>query len=463
MNGKMSVIIVALVLSMLITPGFAKAIQEENQILINASGQWSGTWSEGSGTYNIYDYGAKVYGNYIVWTRAVDLNRNGAVYGDGSYVYNIADRNEPSWIMLHNTNNESSTIAITPTIDDDENGVADVRTGSGITATYFHAQTPNICEKQVIYVVNYGNYNKNYYYRIDMYNISFSETWTLPLSYKAIPPFTPAFYGDYIIFGESYWDGVHSNILPYLYNWVNADYAGYLRPLYPNLKWIGYNYILTEDYAISTGYDNTAPSVEYIMLYKFAIGSEKTISITESSPITSFYADSMYEELIGITTYTAATGYDTHIVDFSFVNWSLISTVTWDETEEYRTTVANTTQDERNIFVWDNYVCYNSNTPGYDDYNIYTYSISKHTTQTITASSYPHIICDFKGDKIVYSSNAGSYTQYGDARDDFDIYRTQTELESVGDVIWAAAPFILTIMVMGVIFGALKMFGDSSG
>jgi hypothetical protein len=95
-----------------------------------------------------------------------------------------------------------------------------------------------------------------------------------------------------------------------------------------------------------------------------------------------------------------------------------------------------------------------------DNYDINIYNIDEQRIIYFAGSSNNEILTDFSGTVIAYCSNINSFTHNNDSTDDYDIYRSQSDTEYIGDSIISAVPFIIIFMVIAVILGAFKMFGN---
>jgi hypothetical protein len=345
-------------------------------------------------------------------------------------------------------------------VDENEDGSADLFS----TSRYYHSETPAIWNKKVIYANNVGSYSYDGGFNLMMYNISYSDTWIMPIGHNLKTRNQPlAFYGDYIMYSH-----FSTNWITYLYNWVENNYVGWKKVMQYDSTWVTYNYQLSETHAVFKGYTSTdpLPRHSYLIIYNLTSGTH--IYFKCDTLGTALDVDSLYENQVGVTYYDGAN-YDAYVIDFTNLNWSaytenIHNILTWEnDIDDYRICVSNSTADESNVKVWDGWVCYNVHTPGYLNYNVKAYKMSSGAIKTITDGAYCVYLNDFKGDKAIFTNNINSNSTYGNAKDDFDVYRTETSIESIGNFIWDSAPAIVVLMIMGVIFGALALLGKSSG
>ena len=415
----------------------------EDCVIVDASGTWTGDGWIGDpdpgtpNTFNIYDGNARVWGNYIVWERSIDLSDNG-----------IVSWGEPSWIMVHDVNNKTSW-AITPTIDD----------GSKTGSLYYHAKSPRIWNKKIVYNEWYGT--SSYQTHLVMYNLSYSSStyWDMPMPTTYSSSSDIEFYGDYIVYGH-YGTTVKQC---YLYNWVDNDYQGWGRALHETTSHHTYTYSITEDYVTFTTYHSSAPSTIYFMIHNISSGLSLKMSMAGLS-VTDFRCNSIYEDLLGIyrTNTIPVANSEAYIIDLEGFNWGAytnpISSITWASFGDNTTRLTYTDYtDESNIKIWGNYIAWNSNGTSP---NVQLYNINRNTTTNITTSPFRQVVEDFKGEKIIFRDNINSGSNHGDKRDDFDIYRTETSLENMGENIIGIIPVILVLLVIGAVIGAMKLFSE---
>ena len=142
-----------------------------------------------------YDSRPNIWGNYIVWRRAINQNGNGVI-----------ELSEPSWIMVHNIKNGKSW-SITP--------VNKVISGN----IYEHAESPDIWNGKIIYEaqVDTNSYNTHLF----MHNISGNDTWQIPIrSTDYAHGHLHAIYGEWIVYTHI----ADGNRQAYLYNYKDGIY-----------------------------------------------------------------------------------------------------------------------------------------------------------------------------------------------------------------------------------------------
>lgn len=374
-----------------------------------------------------YDGEARVWGPYITWRRGIDDDSSGSI-----------DYDEASWIMVNNINTGISW-NITP---------PDPYTNP-TTGFAWHAEDPDIYNGRIIFEYMYASgYNAA---RIAMHNITQNETWwTVPTETINTKAFGVGhrIYGDWIVW--SHRDAVLFDA--FLMNWRTPDEHIWAvqTPLLDTLNFASLN----DEYAVFSIY-NTGTTEYRVEIYNLTDMSMMTIDFTGDK--LRLYATSIYDNILAV--YTEEVDFGLQLIDLSNLSWS--TTYTWADLQH--NIVAEriiSGYDLHFPIIYGSWVAYNIEVPGSQpDVCVWNYDTNRNIN--LTTNAYRQYLTDFKGDKVIYYDNTFSITHYNDMRDDFDVYRTLTDNENISNFFMNIAPFVIVIMMIGVIFGAIKTFGES--
>jgi len=429
MKKAMNILLMIGIVAMICMP-IVNAIQTD-KIYVGTTGAIGG--------YNTYDYDCYRYGDYIVWVRSLDIyDSGGNVNPDGDTI----DMYDPSWIMLHQISTGESW-NITPDYD----------AGLKIAPNYYyHSQSPTISNNKILYEEVYGD--DNWERTLYMYNISTDEHWQIP--HGSLSQYTAGYehmiYGDWIYF--THYGGGGRQIFVYNYD------TGEGRRIDDGVV-LNSNLGMNEDFM---WFSDTSGSPHDLMIY--SLETDKLTEITGVNVGYNIYASdkSSMDGLLGITI-KSGVDFDSYIIDMEGMN------ITSEGGTEliYWENIA-----EENIIVVDTDDSYNSYAPYTDgNYAIYQYyeneadimihDIDDNSSTVFINSDNDEDLYDYYNTMILYSTNQNSFTHNNDATDDYDIYRSESETENIGNTITEMIPLIIIIMVIGAILGAFAMFGGSAG
>ena len=435
MNKALSMLIAISMLVIVVMP-VVNAIQTDT-IYVGQTGAIGG--------YNTFDYDAQRYGDYIVWTRALDIHdTSGNVNPDGK-VSGSSAFYEPSWVMIQKIST-GVTWNATPDFD------AGLRVSPNI---YYHAESVTVHDNKVLYEYSYSTYNSAR--TLYMYNITTNETWKVPTPTYQTHGYEHKIYGDWIFY-TTYPSGREI----YVYNYETGEGRRVDGGATTN-GYIGLNhdFVWFSDRTTSPNY------LKIISLQTAKVTEIKGINVglhiyasSETSP------DGRY---LGVFTYNGADR-DSYLLDLEGMN------VTSDGANEL---IFWEDIDPEHLIIVDENDAYDSFAPFTDGYYaVYThrvyqanvidmnndisiYNIRDNETRVLAGSSHNEYLTHYYGSVVLYHTNQNSFIQNNDAGDDFDIYRTVSDTENIGNTIWSYAPFILIMLVVGFILGAFKLFGSA--
>jgi len=393
-------------------------------------------------TDNEYEDSATVWGRYIAWRVGVDKNADGDI-----------DINEPSWIMLHDTTTGVSE-AITPTES------AGYRTAS----FYYHAEAPKLYGSKLTYLDLVGTAHNKYTLR--MYNITTDETYEVPYA-NQLPALSGLlstrhdFYGDWVAISS--YQTTHRQL--YLYN-IEDNIARVLLPTTETDVSVITVY-MNDDFASYTKL-NTVTDIWSLGVYNFS--SNKNAIIATPVTISEIIVGSVYKNYIGIS-YETSLNYNGALMNLNGIGWDTGSwtgnppsqTFNWDNLQSNITIFDDdTTYHTLNVIIWGNYVFYNNATTNYDS-NVMVYNINNDEISYVTNSIYRQVLTDVYDDKILWHTNENSLVYDYNAKANFDIYRTQTDLETLGQDVINMAPLIIITLFFAFALGAFLLFGRNGG
>ena len=386
--------------------------------------------------YCTYDYDANRYGDYIVWTRALDIYDNsGNVAPDND----VTDFRDPSWIMVQRISTGESW-----------NLTEDYNAGLKVSPNqYYHSQSASINDGKILYEYVYGD--EAWERTLFMYNITFNETWQIP--HQSLSTYTSGY--EHQIFGD----------------WIYFTHYGTGRYIYI------YNYETGEGRRIdggATSNGNLGMDDEFVwftdstttprVMKMYGLATGRSITISGINIGASIYASNKasLDGKLGI--YLDDGDADSYILDLvgeNITDQGGDITIYWED-------IAS-----ENIIEVDLEDSYDSYAPFTDGYNA-VYSISDGSQQDIlyyhisdgrqyyiASSNNDERLSDFSGTIILYHSNINSFTHDNDKSDDYDIYRTISDTENIGHTITNIIPIVIILIAVFFIAGALIYFGNS--
>lgn len=217
-----------------------------------------------------YDSKPCIYGNYVVWRRAINQNNN-------EYI----ELREPSWIMVHDIHKGITwNITAVNTLMTDPN-------------IYYHAQSPDIYDGKIIYEAQ-GSGN-SWDTRLYMYNISSKETWEIPLKSTSY-----AHGHHHIIDGNwiAYTHKENDKRQAYLLNYKDGNYRTIVGK---NENYSVYGMVMWKNTIVITALNNTGGYE--LLTYDIRSTIRKNIHISSNRNYSKIIATTMYEDEIGISIY----------------------------------------------------------------------------------------------------------------------------------------------------------------
>ena len=381
-----------------------------------------------------YDDGdASVWGLYIVWRRAININDDTTIdFGT-----------EPSWIMIHNIAT-GETWNITP---------ANTINGHG---NYEWAESPSIWNGKVIYefVDGADAWNSHIY----MYNISANTTWNVGVTTTYQGGHNCHIYDDWIMathYGTS-------NRQLYLYNYITKEMKTLVST--SDVYTVGTISAYGDFYV----YNRYNPATLVYQICIFNISSYQTL-VLDATDIgaNNLRLSDIYDTkiLFYVLEVTPTSSWNEYIFDFLDVDWTsfgLSTQIQWTYIEPRTTDIdVDFTSDATGGAIWGNWVVY-ADYPGAVASrmsNVRAINYVTDQTLNLTYNAYDQIPTDIYMDKIVFQDNKNSPTNYGDRRDNFDIYRLTTDIEAMGSVVWNILPLVLVAMAVVAIGAASKIMG----
>lgn len=346
-----------------------------------------------------YDSQPKVWGNYVVWRRAINQN-------DNEYI----DLNEPSWIMVHNLES-GSTWNITP-----ENTVI-----SG--NVYYHAQSPDIWDGRVVYEAQTGLNSSDT--KLFLHNISSKKTWEIPImSTEYSHGHLHCIYGNWVAY-TNIEGGLRQ---AYLYNYRDGIYRTILGVSNQNTT---YGMVMDAESVVLTVKNQTG--MYSIWVYEINTGYIEEVDFSNSKQI---LATSINNGKISII-----VKYNNH-ADWGSYIYDLDDRI---KDLEY---------DTCGFLVWDKQYVYKSKS------TIYFVSGNEGDLPAIISGQNQRL-GDIHKNTVVWSDNINSKVMNGDARDDFDIYvRTViTDEEILFEKITIVAVIVIIILVL--VIARIKLYSDN--
>lgn len=390
-----------------------------------------------------YDNNAQVWGNYIVWRRAINIDNDPYIdFGT-----------EPSWIMVNNIVT-GETWNITP---------ANVKSPQSGDTLYEWAEAPSIWNGHVIYEYTYGD--EAYETRIYMYNISSNETWDVPFPTTYQAGHSCFIYDDWIMathYGTSYRQ-------LYLYNYRTTEFKTLISASDPHTaSYVG----AYGNFVVYTRY-NPSTVVYDIAIFNLSSSSYQTVILDGTDAgINSILFDDIYDDkiVIDVLEVTPTSSWNLYLYDISAIDWT---TVGIEETYQWNSHISSNvtpidvdfTSDARYGSMWGEWIVYADypGSVGSTAPNVRAVNYVSNRTMNLTYSGYYQFPQDMYMDKLVFTDNKNSDTNFGNATDNYDIYRLQTDIESLSLSIWAILPLIMVAMAAVAIGAAAKVFGGVGG
>jgi len=344
-----------------------------------------------------YDSQPKVWGDYIVWRRAINQNNNGYI-----------ELKEPSWIMVHNLES-GETWNITP---------ADTEMNGGV---FYHAQSPDISDGKVLYEAQTGLNSSDT--KLFIHNISEDKTWELPiLSTEHAHGHLHCIYGNWV----AYTNIQNGSRQAYLYNYQDRIYRTILGVNDDNST---YGMVMSKSNIVLTVKNESG--AYGIWIYSIGSGKIETIEI-EGARI--MLATSTHGNKVGIISR-----------DYNSTDWRTHMYVIGGAISDY--------YNSNGILLWDTQVAL------YDGQSIQF--LQSDSDEWIPIYGKNPRLGDIYRNTVVWSDNENSEALYGDARDDYDIYvRTViTDKEILFDNLMIVA--IIVAIIIGVVLLRLKLYSGN--
>lgn len=251
-----------------------------------------------------YDSQPCIWGNYIVWRRAINQNED-------EYI----QLREPSWIMVYSLSSGKSW-NITP-----ENTAikGDI---------YCHAQSPDIWNGKIIYEAQASA--NSYDTRLYMYNISSEETWQLPIkSTDYAHGHLHAIYDDWIVYTHI----ENNKRQTYLYNYEDGIYRTIVSK---SESYSTYGLVMNNKNIILTVTNETGG----FEMWDHNIEMATTTKITIINNYSQMFATSIYENNVGLVS-IINNSVQTHIYNLETNETEVIenanSILLWGENIAYET------------------------------------------------------------------------------------------------------------------------------
>lgn len=334
-----------------------------------------------------YDSKPSVWGNNIVWRRAVNQNNNAKI-----------ELSEPSWIMVYNIESGKS-YNITPMLT------------FVYGDKYNHAEAPDIYGNKIIYEAQVSGNSSDT--RLFMYDIDTKITTLIPLITSTnCHGHLHLIYDKWIV----YTDIQNHKRQAYLYNYESGAYRTIVSKIDSHTV---YGMEMDENGIVLTVTSNLGT---YEIWY-YNLGTLNTERIIIENITT--MATSINNNIIGITQ------------KYNQTSWAVY---------EYNILTKNLTLVERNAFG----IITNGNEQVYQFNNSIIFRTNNNVSSTILSTSYLQYLGDKQGNTLVWMENSNSNVSFGDARDDFDIYvRTVITVEQmVIDGIWFVISIIGVILII---------------
>ena len=337
-----------------------------------------------------YDSRPSIWGNNIVWRRAVNQNGN-------DYI----EMSEPSWIMLYDIESGKS-INITEEITQFRENV------------YLHAESPDIWGDKIIYEAQASGNSQDS--KLYMYNITSKNTWEIPiLSSEQSNGHLHAIYGDWIV----YTNREGGKRQAYLYNYN----VGFYRTIVGvGDSYSVYGLTMNDEYVIITALNET--NEFEILIYD--IMSTDITYLNYTTNYTQIIGTSVYEDNIAIS-----------VLKEDETQWySYLYNI---RNEEYYMEI----EDVCGVLIWDDNIAYKLNGDIY---------IGSDDGMNVILSRQISYLGDIYENEIVWMSNENSGSLSGSAKDNFDIYVrtviTDEEIIEMGTIALIMLGVVVVLIVI---------------
>ena len=345
-----------------------------------------------------YDSKPCVYGNYIVWRRAINQNNN-------EYI----ELREPSWIVVHDIRRgttwnitEANVLMVNPDI-------------------YYHAESPEIDGDKIIYEAQ-GSGN-SWDTRLYMYNISSKETWEIPLrSTTYAHGHHHLIDGDWILYTHKENDKRQA----YLLNYEDWSYRTIIGK---SENYSVYGMVMWGDNVVITALNNSGGYE--LLIYEISTTMRSNITIDVDGNYTKAIATTIYGDRVGISI-LEGEGNETQ--------WNVyIYNLQGGVLDKFQDSIYG-------LLIWGNQLAYEK------DGNIY---ICEEGKETIVISSIGmQYLGDICNNAVVWMDNSNAEGNYGDASDDWDVFirKEVTPQEITYDILsdnWILLVIIITVIVIG--------------
>lgn len=344
-----------------------------------------------------YDSKPCVYGNYIVWRRAVNQDNN-------EYI----ELREPSWIMIHDIHSgttwnitEENTLMNNPDI-------------------YYHAESPEIYDGKIIYEAQ-GSGN-SWDTRLFMYNISSKETWEIPLRS------TTYAHGHHHLIDQDWIAYTHKENgkrQAYILNYEDWSYRTIVGK---NENYSVYGMVMWGDNVVITVLNNSGGYE--LLIYDISTTMRSNIIIDVGGNYTKAIATTIHEDQVGISI-LEGEGNETQWNAYIY---------------NLQSGVLDKFQDGiYGLLIWDTQIAYEK------DGDIH---ICEEGQETIVISSIGRqYIGDIYNNAVVWVDNSNAEGNHGDASDDWDVFMRKqvTPQEIAHDIIsdnWIIIVIIIAVIVI---------------
>ena len=347
-----------------------------------------------------YDSKPCIWGNYIVWRRAINQNNN-------QYI----ELREPSWIMVHNINSGKTW------------NITEVNKLMRKPDIYFHAESPEIWNGKIIYEAQ--NSSNSWDTRLYMYNISSKKEWEIPLrSTNYAHGHLHLIHGDWIAYTHKENDKRQA----YVVNYKDGNYRTILGK---NENYNVYAMVMWDNDVVITVL-NESGGFE-IMEYNIATTQRDLIDLGRN-----------YSKAIATTIYKDKVGIGILEGEGNETQWNAYI---------YHLQSGNLDKLQDGIYgllIWDNQMAY------VEDGEIHIHDTGQ---EIIISSVGRQYMGDIYNNAVVWMDNSNSEVFHGDARDDLDVFvrKEITNREII------SKNLIFIIILIGVIVVGLMLRGSGKG
>jgi len=341
-----------------------------------------------------YDSKPCIWGNYIVWRRAINQN-------DNEYI----ELREPSWIMVHDIDKGRSWNITEKNL---------LMYGSDI---YCHAEAPEIQDGRIIYEAQ-GSGN-SWDTRLFMYNISSKKTWEIPLkSTDYAHGHLHLIHDDWI----AYTHKENGKRQAYLLNYADGNYRTIVGK---NENYSVYGMVMWEDTVVITALNNS----DGFEILTYDIGTTMRESIGIGFNYSKAIATTIHEDRVGINILEEqdnSTQWNCYIYDLE------------------SDTLTKLQDGIYGLLIWGNQMAYEH------DGNIFIQNQGQDIVITSIGKQY---LGDIYDNALVWMDNSNSEGDHGDARDNTDVFvRKRITPEEIFWNNWYFILILIVIIVIGLLF-----------